>query len=320
MVAPRWRSVTLPVATMSRSWSPTMRSASRNLALSRSGRVGAMRSSRSTLSRKPSASCAHAMPGWSATTRAAASVRMRLCLKGMRGAGARMNGEGYTQNPAPLHPMDDRFSALQDWLREPLAGAPFRLEKASSDASFRRYFRVFLEDRTLIAMDAPPEREDSAAFVRVAGLLREAGLNAPAIFAYDLRLGFLLVTDLGTCSYLEALRGGDVDALFGDATTALAKWQAATRPGVLPDYDEPLLRREMQLFPDWYVAKHLGVELSPAQRSELESVFRRVLQNNLAQARVFVHRDYMPRNLMVSDPNPGILDFQDAVHGPVSYD
>ena len=231
-----------------------------------------------------------------------------------------MNGEGYTQNPAPLHPMDDRFSALQDWLREPLSGAPFRLEKASSDASFRRYFRVFLEDRTLIAMDAPPEREDSAAFVRVAGLLRDAGLNAPAIFAYDLRLGFLLVTDLGTRSYLEALRSGDVDALFGDATTALAKWQAATRPDVLPEYDEPLLRRELQLFPDWYVAKHLGIEMSPAQRSDLESVFRRVLENNLAQARVFVHRDYMPRNLMVGDPNPGILDFQDAVHGPVSYD
>src|SRR5687768_9610412 len=186
MVAPRWRSVTLPVATRSRSWSPTMRSASRNLALSRSGRVGAMRSSFSTLRRSPSASCAHAMPGWSATTRAAASVRMRLCLKGMRRAGARMNGEGYTQNPLSLHPMDDRFSALQEWLREPLGGQPFRIERASTDASFRRFFRVFHGGRTAIAMDAPPDREDSAAFVRVAQLLLDAGLNAPRILAHDL--------------------------------------------------------------------------------------------------------------------------------------
>jgi N-acetylmuramate 1-kinase len=231
-----------------------------------------------------------------------------------------MNGEGYTQNPAPLHPMDDRFSALQDWLREPLSGQPLRLEKASTDASFRRYFRVFVEGRTLIAMDAPPEREDSAAFVRVALLLREAGLNAPEILAQDLGRGFLLVTDLGTRCYLQALKEGNVDALFGDASTALVRWQSATRPGVLPEYDEALLRRELELFPDWYVQRHLGVTLTPSQRADLDLVFRRILDNNLAQARVFVHRDYMPRNLMVSEPNPGILDFQDAVHGPVSYD
>ena len=217
--------------------------------------------------------------------------------------------------------MDERFSALQAWLREALDGAVFRLEKASSDASFRRYFRVFLEDgRTLIAMDAPPEREDSAPFVKVARLLREAGLNAPEVLRYDLAQGFLLVTDLGTRSYLEALKEGDVDRLFGDATTALAAWQAASRPGVLPEYDEALLRRELELFPDWYVARHLGLTLSTQQREALEAVFRRILDNNLSQARVFVHRDYMPRNLMVSAPNPGIIDFQDAVYGPVSYD
>jgi N-acetylmuramate 1-kinase len=216
--------------------------------------------------------------------------------------------------------MDPRFSALQDWLREPLSGRPFRLEKASADASFRRYFRVFLEDGTLIAMDAPPQHEDSAAFVKVAGLLREAGLHAPRILAYDLSQGFLLVSDLGTRSYLHALKEGDVDRLFGDATSALAQWQAASRPGVLPEYDERLLRRELELFPEWYLQRHLGVTLTPAQRGTLDLVFRRILDNNLAQARVFVHRDYMPRNLMVSEPNPGILDFQDAVHGPVSYD
>jgi aminoglycoside/choline kinase family phosphotransferase len=218
--------------------------------------------------------------------------------------------------------MDDRFRALDAWLRVALEGASFRLERASADASFRRYFRVFLDDgRTLIAMDAPPEREDSQAFVRVARLLREAGLNAPEIFQHDFDKGFLVVTDLGTRLYLEALReGGEIDRLFGDATTALVKWQGASREGVLAPYDEAMLRRELDLFPDWYIARHLGIELTPAQRTRLEEVFRRILANNLAQPRVFVHRDFMPRNLMVCEPNPGILDFQDAVYGPIGYD
>jgi aminoglycoside/choline kinase family phosphotransferase len=217
--------------------------------------------------------------------------------------------------------MDDRLRALEAWLRATPAGDAFRLEPASADASFRRYFRVFAAGRTFIAMDAPPEREDSRPFVRVAGLLREAGLNAPEVIAQDLAQGFLLLTDLGTTPYIEALRAGrDVDRLFGDATSALVRWQAASRDGVLPGYDEALLRRELALFPDWYVARHLGVELSAAQRESLESVFRAILARNLAEPRVYVHRDYMPRNLMVCEPNPGILDFQDAVHGPISYD
>jgi len=218
--------------------------------------------------------------------------------------------------------MDDRFHALQAWLRMALPGEAVRLEPASADASFRRYFRVFREGApSLVAMDAPPEREDSTAFVRIAGLLREAGLNAPEVVARDLGQGFLLLTDLGTTPYMEALRAGrDVDRLFGDATTALARWQAASRPGVLPEYDEALLRRELALFPDWYITRHLGIQLSPAQREALEGVFRAVLARNLAEPRVYVHRDYMPRNLMVCADNPGILDFQDAVHGPISYD
>jgi aminoglycoside/choline kinase family phosphotransferase len=216
--------------------------------------------------------------------------------------------------------MDDRIRALDAWLRTALGGADFRMESASADASFRRYFRVFLGGRTVIAMDAPPEREDSRPFVKVARLLRDAGLNAPEVLAEDLAQGFLLVTDLGTRSYLAALREGDVDRLFGDATSALIRWQSATRVGVLPEYDEALLRRELQLFPDWYLGRHLGVELSEAQRATLESIFRRIVERNLAEPRVYVHRDYMPRNLMVADPNPGILDFQDAVHGPMSYD
>ncbi len=217
--------------------------------------------------------------------------------------------------------MDDRLSALEAWLRATLPGEALRLEPASADASFRRYFRVFLEGRTLIAMDAPPEREDSRPFVRIAALLRDAGLNAPQVIAQDLARGFLLLSDLGNRLYLAALReGGDVDRLFADATTALVRWQLATRPGELPEYDEALLRRELTLFPDWYVARHAGVTLTAAQRERLEGVFRLILQRNLAEPRVYVHRDYMPRNLMVCEPNPGILDFQDAVHGPISYD
>jgi hypothetical protein len=218
--------------------------------------------------------------------------------------------------------MDDRFHALGAWLAASLGAEPFRIERASTDASFRRYFRAFLDDgRTFIAMDAPPEREDSRAFVRVADLLRAAGLNAPEILAQDLARGFLLVTDLGTESYLAALREGrDVDRLFGDATTALVRWQAATRHGELPEYDEALLRRELELFPDWYVGRHLGVTLDAGQRSALEDAFRAILARNLAEPRVYVHRDFMPRNLMVCAPNPGIIDFQDAVHGPLSYD
>ncbi len=228
--------------------------------------------------------------------------------------------------------MDDRFRALDAWLRTVLAGATFRLERASTDASFRRYFRVFLvtghssmpdvpcPPQTLIAMDAPPEREDSGAFVHVARLLRDAGLNAPEIHAQDLAQCFLLVTDLGTAPYLSALDDISAARLFGDATTALVRWQSASRQGELPPYDEALLRREVALFPDWYVARHRGVELSARQREAFAGVVDRVIARNLSEARVFVHRDFMPRNLMVTEPNPGILDFQDAVHGPVSYD
>ncbi len=217
--------------------------------------------------------------------------------------------------------MDDRFRALGAWLAEVLVDAPMRIERASTDASFRRYFRVFLDDgRTLIAMDAPPERENSRPFVQVAGLLRGAGLNAPEILRHDFAQGFLLVSDLGTASYLSALNAGNAKDLFEDATTALVRWQAASRAGELPEYDEALLRREVELFPEWYVGRHLGTKFTPAQRQALDGVVRKVVANNLAEARVYVHRDYMPRNLMVADPNPGILDFQDAVHGPVTYD
>jgi aminoglycoside/choline kinase family phosphotransferase len=214
----------------------------------------------------------------------------------------------------------DRYALLQQWLDRELPGRAFSLAPASADASFRRYFRVTLEDSTLIAMDAPPPQEDCRPFVHVAGLMKQAGVHVPEVLAADLASGFLLLSDLGNETYLAAINEGNADALFRDATDALVRWQLASREGVLPPYDEALLRRELNLFPEWYVGRHLGLKLDAAQAESLESVFKAVLASNLAQPRVYVHRDYMPRNLMVSTPNPGVLDFQDAVFGPVSYD
>jgi hypothetical protein len=216
----------------------------------------------------------------------------------------------------------DRLEALDAWLAEALAGRPFTRVPASADASFRRYFRVACDGRTWIVMDAPPEREDSRPFVRVAGLMREAGVHVPDIVAQDLAQGFLLLTDLGPRTFLQAIQAGHPDphALFADAREALVAWQLASREGVLAPYDEATLRREAGLFPDWYLSRHRGLVLGEKERADLAAVIDRVLAANLAQPRVYVHRDFMPRNLMVSAPNPGVLDFQDALHGPVSYD
>ena len=169
-------------------------------------------------------------------------------------------------------------------------------------------------------MDAPPEREPCEPFVRVAALMREAGIHVPEVIAQDLEQGFLLLTDLGATTYLQALQEGDADALFRDALEALIRLQLASRKGVLPEYDEALLRREMNLFPEWYLGRHLGREPTPEQAATLEAVARLLVDNSRAQAAVYVHRDFMPRNLMVSSPNPGVLDFQDAVYGPITYD
>jgi N-acetylmuramate 1-kinase len=169
-------------------------------------------------------------------------------------------------------------------------------------------------------MDAPPEHEDCRPFVKVAHLFRAAGVNVPEVLAEDIENGYLLLSDLGNTMYLPALTDDTAAKLYDDATTALVKIQQASRPDVLPDYDRELLLRELRLFPDWYIAKHLGVELSPTQIQTLGSAFEAILTNNLAQPRVYVHRDYHSRNLMVTEPNPGIIDFQDAVFGPVTYD
>ncbi len=229
---------------------------------------------------------------------------------------------------ASMPSADPRLPVLRDWLaRQPAAWRidVTSLRAASADASFRRYFRVDApgyDGGTLIVMDAPPEKEDTRPFIAVAGLLAEAGLNAPAIVARDVERGFLLLSDLGNETYLAALNKAPerADALFADAIKALVKWQLASRPGVLPPYDDALLRREIQLFPDWYVARHLQHVLTDAEQQVLAQQTTLIVETCLAQPSVFVHRDFMPRNLMVTQPNPGILDFQDAVYGPITYD
>ncbi len=216
---------------------------------------------------------------------------------------------------------DLRRAALERWLAEQFAGARFSLAPASEDASFRRYFRAALDDgRSYVAMDAPPDKEDCRPFVRIARLLREAGVHAPEVHAQDLGHGFLLLSDLGNATYLQELDADNAPRLFADAVDALLRWQLATRAGELPPYDEALLRREMGLFPEWYVSRHLRVTLNDSQKNDLEGIFRTLVQSALAQPGVYVHRDYMPRNLMLCEPNPGVLDFQDAVIGPLTYD
>lgn len=209
---------------------------------------------------------------------------------------------------------------LRAWLAGRLAGADYSLAPASADASFRRYFRVTFAGGTRIVMDAPPDREDCRPFVKVARLMADAGLHVPEVQQADVDRGFLLLSDLGDTTYLKALDDGNADALFGDAISALVAWQQASRPDVLPPYDRSLLQREMDLFPDWYVGRHLGVTLSAGQRATLAGINGLLADSALAQPAVYVHRDYMPRNLMLSSPNPGVLDFQDAVYGPLTYD
>lgn len=215
----------------------------------------------------------------------------------------------------------DRLQLLENWLQKQLPGQVFTVAPASADASFRRYFRVTSGDKTSIAMDAPPEHEDCTPFVQVAQLLTEA-VHVPDIIARDAAQGFLLLSDLGDTTYLHALNREPetANSLYAAATDALVQMQLIRQLDSLPAYDEKLLRFELGLFPDWYVARHLQAALTDDQQAVLEQTFDRIVRNNLAQPRVFVHRDYHSRNLMVTTPNPGVLDFQDAVAGPITYD
>lgn len=218
----------------------------------------------------------------------------------------------------------NRKELLQSWLHQVIPNVAFNLTTASADASFRRYFRVHMANQTLIAMDAPPPQEDCRPFVHVAEVLLLAGLNVPRVIAQDLEQGFLLLSDFGDTTYLSRLNENTADALYRDASNALITMQLASKAGVFATYDEALLTREMQLFPDWYVAKHLAIPLDQADMQVLQATFALLNTNILAQASVYVHRDYHSRNLMVCDgdgnQNPGVLDFQDAVYGPITYD
>ncbi|MBV4488602.1 phosphotransferase [Pseudomonas sp. SWRI153] len=225
---------------------------------------------------------------------------------------------------------DVRLQHLKVWLDEQLAklfaeqgwGAvpPATLIAASSDASFRRYFRWEGGGRSFVVMDAPPPQENCKPFVDIAFLLAKSGINVPKIYAEDLDRGFLLLNDLGNKTYLDVIDGENADALFHDALQALLAFQQLPMVAPLPSYDVALLRRELELFPEWYVKRELGVEFDAAQQQQWQQVSDLLIDSALAQPKVLVHRDYMPRNLMLSEPNPGVLDFQDAVYGPVTYD
>lgn len=225
---------------------------------------------------------------------------------------------------------DHRLQDVRTWLEQELPALfaangwgdvpAAQLTAASSDASFRRYFRWEGNGRSLIVMDAPPPQEDCRPFVKIAGLLAAAGVHVPQVLAADLERGFLLLSDLGRQTYLDVIDADNADRLFADAIDALLTFQRQPLQVPMPLYDEALLRRELQLFPEWYVQRHLGCTFDDAQQDAWERICGVLIDSALAQPRVLVHRDYMPRNLMLSEPNPGVLDFQDAVLGPVSYD
>lgn len=234
--------------------------------------------------------------------------------------------------PIPLVPWTDarREADFNAWLDRvaPLHGLrPATLRPASADASFRRYLRLDGSGGTFIVMDAPPDRENCKPFVEVAGLMADAGLLVPRVLEWDEPRGFMLLDDLGTQTMIEVVDAERPQAnqqLYLRAVDALVDWQKASRPGVLPPYDRALLARELALFPDWYLQQHRQVTLSDAQRATLDQQFGLIMDRNLAAPSVYVHRDFMPRNLMMprdpAEPRLGVLDFQDAVYGPITYD
>jgi aminoglycoside/choline kinase family phosphotransferase len=203
---------------------------------------------------------------------------------------------------------------------------PDSLRVASADASFRRYLRVdTVHGGSRIVMDAPPDKENSEPFVRIAALMKAAGLHAPEVLNWQQAHGFMLLSDLGDATMMSAIdpeRPQANHSLYMQAVDTLVQWQLASRPGVLPPYDAALLNRELSLFPDWYLAQHRAVQLQGAQREVFDKAFALIVQRNLAAPSVYVHRDFMPRNLMIpfESEQLGVLDFQDAVYGPISYD
>jgi aminoglycoside/choline kinase family phosphotransferase len=225
-----------------------------------------------------------------------------------------------------MEPMP-RDQLVTDWVASRFPGQSVRITPASADASFRRYFRLTWPDgSTRILMDAPPEKEDCKPFIHVAGLLAKADLAAPRILDKDIDNGFLVLTDLGRIGYLEALNAdlSLADLLIRPLLDTLVQWQLSSKAGTLPPYDATLLRRELDLFPEWFIGRHLGIALDDSDKAMLDRTFKFLINSALNQPKVFVHRDFMPRNLMVVESaerlTPGIIDFQDAVYGPITYD
>jgi aminoglycoside/choline kinase family phosphotransferase len=224
-----------------------------------------------------------------------------------------------------MPPTDARLALIHDWVANELALAPQGVEPASSDASFRRYFRVSADrGRTFIVMDAPPGKEDVRPYLKVSGLLEDIGVHVPHVHEQDTERGLLLLEDLGSTLYLARLNAGDdPDSLYGDALHALADIQVAGREAAaeLAPYDREALMREMALMPEWFCAKHLNLAAAAGEQATIEAAFEFLVTEALSQPQVFVHRDYHSRNLMVTrDRNPGVIDFQDALRGPIGYD
>jgi aminoglycoside/choline kinase family phosphotransferase len=219
---------------------------------------------------------------------------------------------------------DARYALLQGWLSRDLGMVPERIEPASSDASFRRYFRSYHAGATYIVMDAPPDKEDVRPYLKVTAILESLGAHAPRVYRADPALGFLLLEDLGGTHYLSRLNeGGDPQRLYGDALDILAEMQVRGQAPArdLPPYDREALAREMGLMRPWFLERHLGITLAPQDERMLKDAYEFLIAEALAQPKVFVHRDYHSRNLMVlPERNPGILDFQDALCGPIGYD
>jgi aminoglycoside/choline kinase family phosphotransferase len=217
--------------------------------------------------------------------------------------------------------LSERFELLQEWLADRLGEPCPALSPASSDASFRRYWRLRHRGETLIAVDAPPQTENSAAFVRLSRAFATMGIHVPEVLAEDVDRGFLLVTDLGDRLYLDHLDDANADRLYSDAIGTLIMLQAAVPASGLPVYDEPFLRRELGLFDEWLLGGLLQLPPGGTEQAVLEDAYRILIDNALAQPRVCVHRDFHSRNLMLTQrASPGVLDFQDAVLGPVTYD
>ena len=217
--------------------------------------------------------------------------------------------------------MSTRYESLKLWLSNVLNTSDFELKPASADASFRSYYRLFLQDKTFIVMDAPPPQEDCGPFVQVTNTLLACDVNVPTIHYMDLQQGFLLLDDFGNDLYLDKLDSSTVSKLYSDAIVALVRIQTFAEVQALPVYDESLLRREMLLFREWLLAKHLQIELNTEQNKSIELLFDLLVENALQQPQSFVHRDFHSRNLMITkSKNPGVIDYQDAVYGPISYD